>query len=367
MVLNFYAKIVNADNKASNGIYHVINHPLIPPPSLFDDLYIATDFFSTLTQATYGLHGQEYTDYHYDRDASKPGHPKFKGTPLATLFAPTNAAFHALPGPLKFFLFSPFGEHALAKTLAYHYIPDTLLLSELLVDQRKHKHSEGEAEVEYFALGDDPSFHKEFDIHPKLPNSTLHIVVDKTKVLPVEGAVKTTIKVNDQITLAVDVQARNGAFHVSQPKVQRPFVADCSRWASSWSRPTTIMTSTAWTSPTSTPGRTGRSGFRPLLPSRCPFRMPRGLLRDDGSSVICTIQRSRMNAKSPSIAPVPCPREDQLSVSSLIVTVRCHRQCHPHHHRHRSMRAAVGRCCPPHAPTKYRLAHFLTIGPDGVL
>ena len=220
VVLNFYAKIVSADNKASNGIYHVINHPLIPPPSLFDDLYIATDFFSTLTQATYGLHGQNYTDYHYDKDASKPGHPKFKGTPLATLFAPTNAAFHALPGPLKFFLFSPFGEHALAKTLAYHYIPDTLLLSELLVDKRKHKHDDAAgAEVEYFALGDDPSFHKEFDIHPKLPNSTLHIVVDKTKVLPVEGAVKTTIKVNDQLALAVDVQARNGAFHVSASKM----------------------------------------------------------------------------------------------------------------------------------------------------
>lgn len=211
VLLNFYAKVTDADQKASNGLFHTINHPLIPPPSLFDINYQVPDAFSTFTQSVYGLHGVEYLDYHYDRNASSKGHPKFTGADLATVFTPTNAAFHALPAGLKLFLFSPFGECALAKTLAYHYIPHTLLLSELLVDQRKHKHGE----VEYFALDGDKSFHKEFDIAPILPNSTLHIEIDKTKVLPVEGAVRTTIKVNGQTTLVVDAQARNGAFHVS--------------------------------------------------------------------------------------------------------------------------------------------------------
>jgi len=211
VLLNFYAKITDADQKASNGVFHTINHPLIPPPSLFDISYQVPDAFSTLTQSIYGTESKDYFDYHYDRNASSKGHPKFTGTGLATVFTPTNAAFHALPAGLKLFLFSPFGECTLKKILAYHYIPHTLLLSELLVDQRKHKHEQ----VEYFAVDDDKSIHKKFDIHPILPNSTLHIEIDQVKVLPIEGAVKTTIKVNGQTTLVVDAQARNGAFHVS--------------------------------------------------------------------------------------------------------------------------------------------------------
>lgn len=220
VLINFYAKVIDADNRASNGIFHVINHPLIPPGSLFDEAYQFPDFFSTLTQSVYGLHAKELLDYHYDRNASKEaGKPKFQGTGLATLFSPTNTAFHRLPGGLKFYLFSPFGEKALAKLLAYHYVPHTLLLSELIVHEGKHHHHEKDSVVEHFAIGDDPSFHHEFDVHTGLPNATLHVVVDKTKVLPIEGAVKTTIKVNGEPVLAVDVPARNGASHVSRRRI----------------------------------------------------------------------------------------------------------------------------------------------------
>lgn len=46
-----------------------------------------------------------------------------------TFFAPTNGAFRRLPKRLKFYLFSPFGERALKKILAYHIVPDFILHS----------------------------------------------------------------------------------------------------------------------------------------------------------------------------------------------------------------------------------------------
>ncbi|WWC58086.1 uncharacterized protein I303_100621 [Kwoniella dejecticola CBS 10117] len=219
--INFYAKVYAADNKARNGYFHSIDHPLIPPGSLIDELFLFPDVFSTLTSSVQKVHGREYLDWHYDREHSKPGKPQFHGKPLVTLFAPTNIAFATIPPKLKFYLFSPFGEHALTKLLAYHYIPNTLLLSELLYTQ-KEKRSEVDSfaddlgEYTYFtySLADDPSFHKELEIAPALPNSTLKIEIDKTKFLPVEGAIKTTIKVNGQEVKVIDVPARNGASHV---------------------------------------------------------------------------------------------------------------------------------------------------------
>jgi len=214
--LSFYAKVLTSDKKARNGYLHTLDHPLIPPGSIFESAYLLPDFYSTLTSAVQHLHGQHYLDWQYDREHSEPGKPKFHGTGLATLFAPTNVAFGLLPPELKFYLFSPFGSRALKKIIAYHYIPDTLLLTELLVDNRKHDHKhhdKSEVNVESVQFFDEPTFHKEFDIHPALPNSTLHIEVAKVKVLPVEGATKFTLKVNGQSAIAVDAPARNGAFH----------------------------------------------------------------------------------------------------------------------------------------------------------
>ncbi|WWC85777.1 uncharacterized protein L201_000643 [Kwoniella dendrophila CBS 6074] len=217
--INFYAKVLVSDIKARNGYFHTLNHPLIPPGSIIDELFLFPDEFSTLTSSVQKLHGREYLDWSYDKEHSRPGKPRFHGKPLVTLFAPTNEAFKAIPPKLKFYLFSPFGEHALTKLLAYHYIPNTLLLSELLYTQKEHKSeissfSDILGDYEYFNLGDDPSFHKEFEISPALPNSTLKIELDKHKWLPVEGAVKTTIKVNGQEVKVIDVPARNGASHV---------------------------------------------------------------------------------------------------------------------------------------------------------
>ena len=180
--LNFYAKVVAADKEASNGVIHVIDHPLIPPPSLFDVTFNLPDFYSTFTSATQKVGGTKYIDFQYELNITHPKDYKTHGTPLVSIFAPTNAAFGLLPPRLKFFLFSPFGTKALQKVLRYHAVPKTLLLSEFVV---KHKH--GKQEIEPFAENDDGLFHREFDIPSALPNATLHIVADKSKVLPVEG------------------------------------------------------------------------------------------------------------------------------------------------------------------------------------
>ncbi|TYJ51766.1 hypothetical protein B9479_007638 [Cryptococcus floricola] len=210
--LNFYAKIVASDRKARNGYFHALDHPLLPPGSILEELFLFPDTFSTLTSSVQKVHEAHALDYGYDREHSEPGKPKFHGNPLATLFAPSNAAFHDLPDKLKFYLFSPFGEKSLIKLLAYHYIPHTLLLSEAF-HQEKHEHK-GEHKGEVWTVGDDPSFHKQFKIHTGLPNATVEVEIEKVKVLPIEGATKTTIKVNGEQVEVIDVPARNGAVHV---------------------------------------------------------------------------------------------------------------------------------------------------------
>lgn len=216
--LNFYAKIVAADRKSGNGYLHALDHPLIPPASILDELFLFPDSFSTLTSSVQKVHLAHALDFGIEHDEDHKN--KVHGTPLATLFAPTNGAFRRLPPKLKFFLFSPFGEKALIKLLAYHYIPHTLLLSETL-HVEKHEDKDEVIEQFIFTDGDDPSFHKEFKIETALPNATLAIEIDKTKLLPVEGAVTTRIKVNGELVQVIDVPARNGAFHII-PKLLVP-------------------------------------------------------------------------------------------------------------------------------------------------
>ena len=89
--------------------------------------------------------------------------------------------------------------------LAYHYVPHSIVLSEFQYHE-KHEHKEEEAgelgfeaaveqayesEAENSMWGwnvaDDPSFHKELEVHSGLPNATLNVVIDKTKPVPIEG------------------------------------------------------------------------------------------------------------------------------------------------------------------------------------
>ena len=179
-----------SDIKSSNGYLHTINHPLIPPGSIFNEAFLFPDTFSTLTSAVQGLDARKYLEWKYDRESSTPGNRVYQGAPLVTLFAPTNIAFARLPPKLKLFLFSPFGEKALEKVLRYHYVPETLILSELLYTER-HSDTWGTSNqleaIEYFNTEDDPAYHKEFTVKPALENAELHIEVDRRKVLPIKG------------------------------------------------------------------------------------------------------------------------------------------------------------------------------------
>lgn len=90
--------------------------------------------------------------------------------------------------------------------LAYHYVPHSIVLSEFQYHEKheKHEHKEEEAgkmgfeaavEQAYesensmwgWNVADDPSFHKELEVHSGLPNATLNVVIDKTKPVPIEG------------------------------------------------------------------------------------------------------------------------------------------------------------------------------------
>ena len=56
--INLYAKIDEADTKTENGYVHVVNHPLLPPPAIFQEVFLAQHFFSTFVCFTSHLFRQ---------------------------------------------------------------------------------------------------------------------------------------------------------------------------------------------------------------------------------------------------------------------------------------------------------------------
>ncbi|OCH95262.1 FAS1 domain-containing protein [Obba rivulosa] len=124
--VNIYAKVVKPDIKASNGILHEINHPLIPPGSTFQSTFFLQQFFSTVTSALQRVDLTDEVEWRHVR-GSDDKEWTLEGSPAVTFFAPSNGAFKKLPPKLKGFLFSPFGERALKKILQYHIVPETIL------------------------------------------------------------------------------------------------------------------------------------------------------------------------------------------------------------------------------------------------
>jgi uncharacterized surface protein with fasciclin (FAS1) repeats len=152
---------------------------------LFDEYYLFPEVFSTLTSAVQKLQAKHYYDWEYDHEKSKPGHPAFHGFGLATNFAPDNFAFAKLPEGLKRYLFSPFGGDVLAKILMYHYVPKTLLLSEIQYHE-KHGHK-FEGDEMMIMSEDDKEFKKELEVPTALANTTLKVTIDKSKVPLLDG------------------------------------------------------------------------------------------------------------------------------------------------------------------------------------
>ncbi|TDL27095.1 FAS1 domain-containing protein [Rickenella mellea] len=128
--VNLYAKIIHAVN-ATNGVIHAINHPLLPPPSIFQQLFWLQRGFSTLTSALQRVGLSSEVEFRYRHDKShEVAFTAFEGTPVTTFFAPSNLAFNRLPKKLQLFLFSPFGERALKKLLQYHVVPKIVFHSD---------------------------------------------------------------------------------------------------------------------------------------------------------------------------------------------------------------------------------------------
>ncbi len=97
------ATVTSADVLASNGVIHVIDSVLMPPPAIAD-LAVASDDLSTLTAA---LEAAELTE-------------TLNGSGPFTVFAPTDAAFDALPeGALDALLAD---DEALTEVLLYHVV-----------------------------------------------------------------------------------------------------------------------------------------------------------------------------------------------------------------------------------------------------
>jgi len=105
------AGVIAADLQARNGVVHVINHVLLPPPNL-PALLSGFHQFTTLVQAIHmaGLMGT--------LDSEGP----------FTIFAPRNMAFDRVPN-LAHLLADPMG--ALKDILLYHVVPGNVLYREL--------------------------------------------------------------------------------------------------------------------------------------------------------------------------------------------------------------------------------------------
>lgn len=276
--INFYSKVIKPNIGTENGIIHVLNQPLLPPPSIFQELFLAPRIFGAVASGLQRIgltNAVEWRYVHKDDAWSK------EGTGSTTFFVPSNLAFKKLPWKLELFLFSPFGEKVLKKLLQFHVVPGIVLHSDYLYnatsgesdawpdvyDELDLNYSENsflelEAFAErhsvfppmpYISRGYDrgyllPRPSGDFPHHPHAPpappasqgtqglydrhefsanvtlptllmNHSLHVHITKKKYsIPIPGHKKdiyvTKLFVNHQSVAVSDVISRNGAVHI---------------------------------------------------------------------------------------------------------------------------------------------------------
>lgn len=214
--LNFRTTIKKT-HSAVNGVWHEIDHPLLPPVSIFAEALMITEHLSVTAAGIQAAHGRHYIDWEYDHEKSRKNRPVFSGTPAATFVAPSNKAWDAVPEDLRRFLFSPFGRRALTKTFAYHYLPRQILFSETYFKAKDVWSEDADVsdwEEEEALFGDDPSFKRTIDAPTGLKGHKIKFEIEKKKLLPIEGAVKINIKVEGKDVQVIDVPASNGAWHI---------------------------------------------------------------------------------------------------------------------------------------------------------
>ena len=160
------AQVTVADIQTDNGVVHVIDAVLVPPFSVVDVIVESPDHTILETAVI----AAELAD-----DLSGDG-------PF-TVFAPTDAAFNALPaGVLDALLMDPTGE--LANVLLYHVLGDEVLSTEL---------SDGQMAM-------------------TLQGKDITVTIDGSDVF-----------INDAQVTVADIQADNGVVHVIDAVLVPPF------------------------------------------------------------------------------------------------------------------------------------------------
>jgi len=219
--INHYAKIIETDIRATNGIIHVLGHPLFPPASVLDNAHLGPAWLSTTTSAVQKVNLESALEWRYvPGPRGRKG--SFHGNPTVTLFAPTNDAWAKLPEHLIFYLFSPFGASALRKVLQYHVIPEFLVYTEWVHSAkggRKQPNGPG-GEEDLTTMGSEIDF--AFPFKTALRGHTLGVTIKKTTpIVPIPGVSSIELTAGGVVATIYDLPANNGVLHII-PEVLDP-------------------------------------------------------------------------------------------------------------------------------------------------
>ncbi|KIO25862.1 hypothetical protein M407DRAFT_243937 [Tulasnella calospora MUT 4182] len=215
VTLNNYAVVTESDIRAVNGLIHKLDTPLWLPPDITDTLFLIPTEFSTTLAALEKIALQDR--YQFNSNFGKEWNKKHqndrhgKGFAATTFFAPTNAAWAQLPRDLQMYLFSPFGEAALRKLLAFHTIPNRLVFSEWY--DRVHGDDDDESD---FVVKYDDNLGFEWDYHFRsLTGQRLPVHAKKYQsTLPGSKQYNVEVQAHGLYARNLDTVAQNGAIHV---------------------------------------------------------------------------------------------------------------------------------------------------------
>ncbi|PVF99072.1 hypothetical protein CPB86DRAFT_774487 [Serendipita vermifera] len=149
---------------AENGYVFGVNHPILPPPSILDELFLTTDF-SILTSALQKVGLDDELQWRWKKSSETEG-----DGPVVSLFAPNDFAFKRLPWRLRVFLFSPAGEKVLKKLLQFHIVPDYILHSDWLYNGT----SDDELRRSQAAVDDGEDWYQDLNVGQGLPRQRRH-------------------------------------------------------------------------------------------------------------------------------------------------------------------------------------------------
>lgn len=215
--INTVVDIIERDIEASNGVIHSISNPLLPPPSLFSEMFVVPEVFSYVTSAIQRVDLTGAVDRWWT-PGTDGGHGSFVGAEITTFFAPTSGAFQRLPNKLRLFLFSPFGTKALRKLLEYHIVPQVVLHTDYVHDAASYTAFVDDQKA---GISADPPGNPLYAYNLTLPtlleNHSLTVQVARYKAkIPLPGPARyfTRFMVNGRDVGPYDIPARNGALHV---------------------------------------------------------------------------------------------------------------------------------------------------------